>query len=223
MKAFHGDAKLRAMLIEEVKHHREQDQIIQGSYGKENGQWRGCAVGCSIHSLNIKMGMNYSTSDHSIYPQAFGVPEEIAHLQDAIFESLPIAEAVLWPERFWEVIQPGADLSMVNPSLFYWMLTDDVKPTEYPRFQPFIDAVVDIYEEWTRTGVRPSSDRADRDYRADLADLADRTDRAYRAYLADRADRSDLAYLADRTDLIKFSEKLLELLASAPVGETQVA
>jgi len=50
------------MLVAEIKAHREADQIIQGTYGEgNNGDWKGCAVGCSIHSLNRKLGKDSTT------------------------------------------------------------------------------------------------------------------------------------------------------------------
>lgn len=52
MKAFTKSIK-KTEFLAEVRKHRENDQIVQGTYGKENGKWRGCAVGCSIHSINL--------------------------------------------------------------------------------------------------------------------------------------------------------------------------
>lgn len=77
MKAFHGDQKLKDDLLAEVEKHRVADQIIGGTYGKENGsgKWQGCAVGCSIRSYNLLKGKNVSTSDHSSYPELFGIPQ----------------------------------------------------------------------------------------------------------------------------------------------------
>jgi hypothetical protein len=63
LKAFHGDKSLKSDLVKEIKWHKEQDKIIQGTY-ETNGKY--CAVGCSIHSLNIKKGTTFSPSDHTI-------------------------------------------------------------------------------------------------------------------------------------------------------------
>jgi hypothetical protein len=53
--AYHGDPNLKAKLIAELRKHREADAIIQGSYGYEEDdnavEFRGCAVGCTLHSL----------------------------------------------------------------------------------------------------------------------------------------------------------------------------
>ena len=206
--------KNTACLIQRMTEHAAHDEIIQG-VGWDEG--KGCFVGCCLH--------NY---DHSRFPDQLGWPEQLSHLCDAIFEALPNAKAKEFAVDVPNAVgEDGKDLSMVVPQWIYWTLSDEgSKPTKYPQFQPFIDAVMAIYEEWTRTGARPSTDRADMAdmaYLADRADMADmaflayRADRAYRAYRAwgaDRAYRADLADLAYRADLA--SDKLLELLRNAP-------
>ncbi len=207
--------KNTACLIGRMTAHAAADEIIQGT-GWENG--KGCFVGCCLHEYR-----------HSKFPLELGWPESLAHLCDAIFEALPNADA----KRFavdvpMAVGVDGKDLSMVVPQWIYWTLSDEgSKPTAYPQFQEFIDAVTALYKKWVDTGVRPTGDLADR---ADRAYLADRTDRAYLAYLADLADRASLAYLAYlayladraylayRADLADLAAaKLIELLRSAPV------
>lgn len=34
----------KADMLAEVVKHRKADQIVQGTYGEENGKWRGCAL-----------------------------------------------------------------------------------------------------------------------------------------------------------------------------------
>lgn len=97
MKAFHGDPKIQEMYIARVKAHALADEIVQGQYW-ENG--RGCAVGCTIHG-----------DDHKKYETELGVPEELAYLQDTIFERLPLAEAKKFPLEFLQAIPLGADLT----------------------------------------------------------------------------------------------------------------
>src|SRR4051812_321342 len=100
LTSFNNDKKLKVMILEEVVNHRKQDQIIKGTYGTENGKWKGCAVGCSIHSLNIRLGKEYSTSDHTVYETELGIPEWLARLEDTLFENLPEKESKTWPEQF---------------------------------------------------------------------------------------------------------------------------
>ena len=49
--SYKNDKELKSMMIEEMKLHQKQDQLIKGVYSKINGVFKGCAVGCSIHSL----------------------------------------------------------------------------------------------------------------------------------------------------------------------------
>jgi hypothetical protein len=146
--AFNSDTNLKTMLLEEVENHRKADQIIQGTYGKDvDGKWKGCAVGCSIHSLNIKLGKEYATDDHSVYPKEIGIPETIAYLEDCIFEGLPKKKAVLWPERFFKAIKPGADLSLVTPKFMVWVM-EDVKQyaKDLPDVLKVIETVQSLYQ-----------------------------------------------------------------------------
>ena len=198
LRAYKNDPELRTRIIQEMEWHVEQDKIVRMTYGEEceNGDFRGCFMGCAIHSLARINGIKLKTSRHQLGEDYLEIPVEIFHLADAVFESLSVEKGKEFALKFFPAIRTGADLSMVIPNFLYWTLTDDVKPTRYPKFQGFIDAVVALYEEWTRTGVKPPLTA----YRADLA---------YRAY------RADLAYLADRAE--KSAAKLLELLEQAPI------
>ena len=209
-QAFKNDPELKSAFMAQMEWHREQDKIVGGIYGAEfnNGDFRGCFVGCSIHSLAVIQGKKLTTSNHQLLEDLLDIPVELAHTGDAVFESLPATKRPDFAVDFGAAIPVGADLKMVVPQFVYWMLIEDAKPTRFPQFQAFIDAVVALYEEWTRTGVRPS-ESTDLAYLADRADLAYRAYRAYRAYLADRAD------LADRAETS--AAKLLDLLAAAPV------
>ena len=115
LKAFKGDKALKALMLKEVEKHRKADQIIQRTYGEEiDGTWKGCAVGCSIHSLNAKLGTKYATNDHSVYETALGIPEWLARLEDGIFEGLPVSEAKKWPGEFLKAVPVGATLEPVK-------------------------------------------------------------------------------------------------------------
>lgn len=46
----------KKQFVAEVVKHRKMDMLAQGSYGKQNGQWRGCAIACSLRSLDILKG-----------------------------------------------------------------------------------------------------------------------------------------------------------------------
>ena len=60
------------------------------SYEKEyGGKFKGCAVGCTIDSLNLVLGKSYKRHKHSVFEEALGIPEWLALLQDSFFENLP--------------------------------------------------------------------------------------------------------------------------------------
>ena len=189
--AYDNDPEIAAQIRAQVQHHYDADEIIHGKYWEDG---KGCAVGCIVHS-----------SDHSKFDEIFGEGgEACAYLLDALFESIPNGTAKELPRRFSLAVKSGADMRMVVPQWIYWTLTENVKPTAYPQFQPFIDAVTAMYKEWGRTGVRPHYHAylAYQTYRSHLASLASRaylSDQAYRGYLSDVAslsDRADLAYQA---------------------------
>jgi hypothetical protein len=220
--AYDNNPEIAAQIRAQVQHHYDADEIIHGKYWEDG---KGCAVGCIVHS-----------SDHSKFDEIFGEGgEACAYLLDALFESIPNGTAKELPRRFSLAVKSGADMRMVVPQWIYWTLTENVKPTAYPQFQPFIDAVTAMYKEWGRTGVRPHyhaylSDQADlasMASRADRADLASMASRAYLSDLFDVADRGYLSYRAYRADLDSradlasycqiAADKFLELCVNAPL------
>lgn len=127
MQAYKNDKKLKSDFIKEIKWHQDQDKIIQGSYGLgSNGDWKGCAVGCSIHSLNRIKDKKFTTSDHSIYETELGIPEWLARLEDTIFEGLPVEEAKKWPLRFSKAINVGADLEPVKYKFCAYLMKENI-------------------------------------------------------------------------------------------------
>ena len=111
MEAFHNDPSIKEEYITRLNEHYQADQIIKGQYWA-NG--KGCAVGCTIHS-----------GDHNKYELELGIPEDIAHLQDSIFEGLPNKLAKQFPLEFLSSINVGADLKNVSKLFMIWMLTDE--------------------------------------------------------------------------------------------------
>ena len=111
MEAFHNNPSIKEKYLNRVQEHYQADQIIKGEYW-QNG--KGCAVGCTVHS-NI----------HNKYESELGIPENIAHLQDTIFENLPNELAKEFPIQFLSAIKVGADLKNVSNLFTIWVLTDE--------------------------------------------------------------------------------------------------
>jgi len=126
--AYHGDPALKAAVLAQMADHRAAERLVTGTYwswtigrgtgtywswtiGRGTGTYwswtigRGCAVGCLTHDPD---------GGHEEYPVRWGIPEELAWLEDSIFETLPLEDALAWPERFLAAIEPGADLSGVH-------------------------------------------------------------------------------------------------------------
>lgn len=124
MKSFNQE--LKSALVAEIRKHREQDQVVQGTYGiYEGGRFRGCAVGCAIDSLFLINGNDtpyYLCSDHGIYERELGIPTILAELQDVIHEGLSDESFPTWPERFMEAVPTEADLSKVWPGFTIWLV-----------------------------------------------------------------------------------------------------
>ena len=125
MQAFLNDPELKQDLLEEIRWHRQQDAIIQGTYGDHvDGVFKGCAVGCALKSLNKINSTELKVSDHKRFVTELGIPEPIAHLTDTIFERLPREDAKVWPETVIEAIPVGADLTSVDTGFKIWVLQE---------------------------------------------------------------------------------------------------
>ena len=110
MTAYHADPALKAATLAQLAEHRRLDQIVRGTYWDGS---RGCAVGCLTHQ---------GDGGHEEFPSRWGVPVQIAHLIDTIFERLPIDQAQEWPSRIMDAIPVGADLSRTWDRFAAWML-----------------------------------------------------------------------------------------------------
>lgn len=112
LRAFHGHPAIKAKYLARVRAHRAADELIRGTGWDGH---RGCAVGCTLDRY-----------DHAAYETELGIPAVIAHLEDAIFEGLPLDQAMEWPERFLAAIKPGTDLSFVSAHFFVWLLETEL-------------------------------------------------------------------------------------------------
>ena len=129
LHAYLNDPVLKRNLLVQIRQHEKQDQIVKGTYGEMNGQWRGCAIGCALHSLNIvtqRGGPTFSgeTGAHERFPTELGIPIELAYTIDHLFENLPLKESLTFPRRVATAIPAGADLSSVMSALLHWTILD---------------------------------------------------------------------------------------------------
>lgn len=205
MKAFYGDPAVKEKYLARVRAHREADQLVRGT-GWDDATHRGCAIGCTLDAY-----------DHSRYPTELGIPERVAHLEDWLFEHMPVEDALAWPERVLVSIKEGADLSRVWPEFAIWMLTDpehDMLQHAGDRVdvRAAIEGVAALYrrtavsrEEWIKVGARAAAEAAEA--AAEAARAASRTAGLVAAARASRTAGPAWVKVA--------ADKLIELLEGA--------
>lgn len=110
MKAYLNNPELKQSVLAEMAGHRAADNLVKGQYWEDG---KGCAVGCLLKNGN-----------HEEYEDKFGIPAQLARLEDSIFEGLPNDQAMLWPERFLSAFEVGKDYSKVWNHFAVWMLID---------------------------------------------------------------------------------------------------
>jgi len=161
LRAFHKSPSLKKDMVAEIMNHQKLDKIIKGTYGTkfDDKEFRGCAVGCSIHSYNIRTGKSIRTNDHSAYETELGIPEYLARLEDYLFEAMPDDKAMKWPAEFMKAIPVGANLSMVAPKFISGTLKDVVKLKKVKGNKAVVKAVLDIAKLWEKvaSGHTPKS------------------------------------------------------------------
>lgn len=194
--AYHNNPKLKRFLLSELRKHRKADRIVRGRYW---GNGKGCAVGCTLEALsrfNGNASVVHDFTTHLLYEPAAGIPETLGRLEDIIFERLPIAEAVRWPQRFARAIEPGANLSMVWPKFALWLMEDFLPPIVAgdAAAKAAVARVANLFGRWVRGGNKPSAKQW-----ADAANAA--------------AANAETAYE-------KMAAKLIEIINDAPMHRT---
>lgn len=215
----------KSMLVAEMVKHREADRLARGTYWRDG---RGCAVGCSIHSINRMTGARHWAGHHAALAAATGIPGHLIYLADELFERMSPDRALLWPEQFYAAIPDGADLSDVWPVFAAWMLRTIALPAagSEPRIRAAIERIAAGYESRWKEDLAITAYAAAARYKADAAraaQLAAMAATANSPYCAAYAVRA--AGLAARATAgsgrgiraaNRMADKLLELLAAAP-------
>jgi len=124
--SYHNDPKLKKDMVSEMKKHYEMDAFDKGTYGHMNGQFKGCAVGCGVNSLNVRRGLKIAVDDHAEYSKALGIPEWLARIEDTLFEKLPEKESKEFPLAFVKAIPIGVDLEPVKWKFCSFLLKENI-------------------------------------------------------------------------------------------------
>src|SRR5262245_53942497 len=127
MQTYLNDPELKRAFLVEIGKHEEADQLLKGTYGQMNGHFKGCAIGCSLHSLNILQGKRhlFETDRHVRYESELGIPVWLAYLEDHLLERLPDDDARTWPRRFADAVPVGAVVTdRTLAQILRWGLAD---------------------------------------------------------------------------------------------------
>lgn len=109
---FHNNPQLKQTLVDRLARHEELDNFRQGFlyWGKDDGVWRGCALGCSLYDPGEPRRRSQSNW-HGEMERMFGIPAYLVRAEEVLFESLAPDEARTWPRRFIEAMPVGVDLT----------------------------------------------------------------------------------------------------------------
>lgn len=124
--SYHNDPQLKKDILSEMKIHEKQDDLIKGSYSEKNGNFKGCAVGCGVESLNLKRGFSIKHNDHAGYAKALGIPEWLAILEDNLFENLPENKSKKFPVNFLDAIPIGVNLEPIKWKFCAFLMKENI-------------------------------------------------------------------------------------------------
>ena len=81
INSYHGKQSEKDEAIRNAQRHIDQDLLIAGTYGKKNGLFKGCSVGCDAYDITGKI----ENAPHAITAEHLGFPEWLEYLRDSIF------------------------------------------------------------------------------------------------------------------------------------------
>ena len=73
---------------EVAERHAAQDMLRKGIYGKMNGQFRGCSIGCFLYDYEPDVATDH-VNVHARLAKHTGIAKWALYVQDYLFESLP--------------------------------------------------------------------------------------------------------------------------------------
>lgn len=116
--------KTKDELIRIAQEHYDADSIKAGLYGEiVNGQFRGCAIGCTNHGLALSRGIKIDWGDHDATARLTGVPAWVWHLADYLFENVEEGRRE-FARDFPKYLPIDTDFQPILHRFFIWVLTD---------------------------------------------------------------------------------------------------
>jgi hypothetical protein len=80
-----------------------EGRLEKGTYGKQNGKFRGCSIGCMLNDFGLSADeIDNTPSVHRKLEELTGIPEWLLRLQDEVFEGLPEPEHQAWHRQVAE-------------------------------------------------------------------------------------------------------------------------
>ena len=157
--------------IKEIKWHMEQDAFMRGTYTENNkNNFRGCAVGCSIYSINKLLGTAHDYDEHVDMAETLQIPEWLVRLEDKIFEGLSEKDSKEWLLRFSEAINEGADLDKIKQEFLVYVLESIPGAHEFVHRATALWKRDDLYSDaWKKESCAVYNDAADAAYATDAA------------------------------------------------------
>lgn len=148
LRAFNGLDDVKAFFLGRVTAHARSGRLVKGLKMFWTGE-QGDAIGCTV-----QMEQN----GHKSYEELLGIPEELAYLEDTVFENLPDDQALSWPTDFLKAIVVGSDLSKVAPQMMLFLLTDPEAgvlrfSTTHAGVTAAINRVADLYKTSLGIGI----------------------------------------------------------------------
>ena len=198
LKAFTGTPISKERLLFHLKEHQKMDAFEKGHYGEKfeisSKNFKGCAVGCSLRSVALELGIEISTSAHSLYEKYLGIPRWLAYVEDRVFEGLPLERSKNWPLEFAKAVNVGADLDKVRAPFLIFVLESCLEPVQdknHYKQKKAIEKVINLYkrkgkvgaQEWRKVAAADAAAAA-ADAAADAADAAAAADAARAAATA---------------------------------------
>ena len=140
MQAYNNNPQFREQVLQEIKRHEELDAFIKGTYGDgESGTFKGCAIGCTVHSLNLVNKTNFSFNSHESVAEALSVDVELCYLVDHVFENIATERRRTFTYQVWSSIATGVNTADVARKVKIWILEYTLQGLENNTYEAIDD------------------------------------------------------------------------------------
>ena len=115
---YNNDPKLKALCVARCEDHVRLDHYLRGQYKgfDENGEFRGCAIGCHVYDADPKFNDD-EVDVHEMVASMYGRPLWLCYLEDRLFEGITAERAKEFPLTLSKAIPTGKNLDAVYHKL----------------------------------------------------------------------------------------------------------